>query len=163
MQQTPIDVQEFMIMPVGAASFQRGTSAGVPRCSMHWQLFLKSRGLATSVGDEGGFAPDLGSRRGSNRDAFWKQWRKPDTSRAKISCWLWMLLPVSGRASKEGRIHASEKRQRIYLRGADCSTGKSSVRNTRSISIEDGLDEEDWEGWQMMTRELGGQGSAGRR
>ena len=56
-----VDVQEFMIMPVGRGRALRRACAGAQRCSMHWQSLLKSKGLATSVGDEGGFAPDLAS------------------------------------------------------------------------------------------------------
>lgn len=94
-----VDVQEFMIMPVGAPSFKE---------ALRWcaEVFhalaalLKSKGLATSVGDEGGFAPDLASDEEAIQyilDAVKTQ----DMSRAEISGSPWMQLPLSGRAKKE--------------------------------------------------------------
>ena len=149
-----IDVQEFMIMPVGAESF----CEGLRWCTevLHaLAALLKERGLATSVGDEGGFAPDLGSdeeaiqcileaveragyKPGENfvlamdaASSEWKSGRKGE-----------YLLPKSGKhfASEELIAHWKQL------------CGKYPI-----ASIEDGLDEEDWEGWQKMTAELGGQ------
>ena len=149
-----IDVQEFMIMPVGAESF----CEGLRWCTEVFHALaalLKERGLATSVGDEGGFAPDLGSdeeaiqcileaveragyKPGENfvlamdaASSEWKSGRKGE-----------YLLPKSGKhfASEELIAHWKQL------------CGKYPI-----ASIEDGLDEEDWEGWQKMTAELGGQ------
>ena len=149
-----IDVQEFMIMPVGAESF----CEGLRWCTEVFHALaalLKERGLATSVGDEGGFAPDLGSdeeaiqcileaveragyKPGENfvlamdaASSEWKSGRKGD-----------YLLPKSGKRFTSEELIAHWKQL----------CGKYPI-----ASIEDGLDEEDWEGWQKMTAELGGQ------
>lgn len=149
-----IDVQEFMIMPVGAESF----CEGLRWCTEVFHALaalLKERGLATSVGDEGGFAPDLGSdeeaiqcileaveragyKPGENfvlamdaASSEWKSGRKGE-----------YLLPKSGKLFTSEELIAHWKQL----------CGKYPI-----ASIEDGLDEEDWEGWQKMTTELGGQ------
>lgn len=149
-----IDVQEFMIMPVGAESF----CEGLRWCTEVFHALaalLKERGLATSVGDEGGFAPDLGSdeeaiqcileaveragyKPGENfvlamdaASSEWKSGRKGE-----------YLLPKSGKHFTSEELIAHWKQL----------CGKYPI-----ASIEDGLDEEDWEGWQKMTAELGGQ------
>ena len=86
--------------------------------------------------------------------SFWRQWRRLVTSRALISFWLWTQLPVSGRATGRASI--------CFRRAGKKFTSKELVEHWKSLcekypiySIEDGLDEEDWEGWQMMTKELG--------
>ena len=149
-----IDVQEFMIMPVGAESF----CEGLRWCTEVFHALaalLKERGLATSVGDEGGFAPDLGSDEEAIQcilDAVERAGYKPGESfvlamDAASSEWKSgrkgeYLLPKSGKhfASEELIAHWKQL------------CGKYPI-----ASIEDGLDEEDWEGWQKMTAELGGQ------
>lgn len=97
-----VDTQEFMIMPVGAPSFKK---------ALRWcaEVFhalaalLKSRGLATSVGDEGGFAPTCPAMKRPSRP-FWKPSAMQAMSRAKTSCWLWTLLPANGRAPRRANI-----------------------------------------------------------
>ena len=149
-----IDVQEFMIMPVGAESF----CEGLRWCTEVFHALaalLKERGLATSVGDEGGFAPDLGSDEEAIQcilEAVERAGYKPGESfvlamDAASSEWKSgrkgeYLLPKSGKhfASEELIAHWKQL------------CGKYPL-----ASIEDGLDEEDWEGWQKMTAELGGQ------
>ena len=149
-----IDVQEFMIMPVGAESF----CEGLRWCTEVFHALaalLKERGLATSVGDEGGFAPDLGSDEEAIQcilEAVERAGYKPGESfvlamDAASSEWKSgrkgeYLLPKSGKhfASEELIAHWKQL------------CGKYPI-----ASIEDGLGEEDWEGWQKMTAELGGQ------
>ena len=149
-----VDVQEFMIMPVGAESF----CEGLRWCTEVFHALaalLKERGLATSVGDEGGFAPDLGSDEEAIQcilEAVERAGYKPGESfvlamDAASSEWKSgrkgeYLLPKSGKhfASEELIAHWKQL------------CGKYPI-----ASIEDGLDEEDWEGWQKMTAELGGQ------
>ena len=146
-----IDVQEFMIMPVGAESF----CEGLRWCTEVFHALaalLKERGLATSVGDEGGFAPDLGSDEEAIQcilEAVERAGYKPGESfvlamDAASSEWKSgrkgeYLLPKSGKhfASEELIAHWKQL------------CGKYPI-----ASIEDGLD---WEGWQKMTAELGGQ------
>ncbi len=147
-----VDIQEFMIMPVGAESFQEG---------LRWctevfhalQALLKEKGMTVSVGDEGGFAPDLSSDEEALElileavrqagyepgedfvlamDAASSEWKSGTKGE--------YVLPKSGRRFTSEELvaywaHLAEKYP-IY-------------------SLEDGLDEEDWDGWQMMTERLG--------
>lgn len=147
-----VDVQEFMIMPVGAESFREG----LRWCTEVFHALaslLKARGLATSVGDEGGFAPDLSSDEEAIQlilEAVEKAGYKPGTDfvlamDAASSEWKGekkgeYLLPKSGMKFTSGQL---------------VEHWKSLCDKYPIYSIEDGLDEEDWEGWQMMTRELG--------
>ena len=147
-----VDVQEFMIMPVGAESFRE---------DLRWctEVFhalaalLKSRGLATSVGDEGGFAPNLSSDEEAIQlilEAVRKAGYEPGKDfvlamDAASSEWKGekkgeYLLPKSGKKFTSGQLVAH---------------WKALCEKYPIYSIEDGLDEEDWEGWQMMTKELG--------
>ena len=143
-----VDTQEFMIMPVGAPSFKE---------ALRWcaEVFhalaaiLKSKGLATSVGDEGGFAPNLSSDEETietilaaiekagylpGKDFMLAMWKSPKGKG-------FYKLPKAGTEFTSAELIAH---------------WKSLVEKYPIISIEDGLDEEDWEGWQEMTRELGG-------
>ena len=148
-----VDVQEFMIMPVGAPSFKE---------ALRWcaEVFhalaalLKSKGLATSVGDEGGFAPDLGSDEEAIEcilEAVEKAGYKPGedfvlamdaaSSEWKSATKGEYLLPKSGRKFTSAEL---------------IEHWKQLCEKYPIISIEDGLDEEDWEGWQKLTARLGG-------
>ena len=147
-----LDVQEFMIMPVGAPSFKE---------CLRWcaEVFhalasiLKERGLATSVGDEGGFAPDLGSDEEAIQvilEAVEKAGYKPGTD---------FVLAMDA-ASSEWK--SDRKGEYLLPKSGKKFTSKELVEHWKSLcekypiySIEDGLDEEDWEGWQLMTKELG--------
>lgn len=147
-----VDVQEFMIMPAGAPSFKEG----LRWCTEVFHALaalLKERGLATSVGDEGGFAPDLGSDEEAIEcilEAVEKAGYKPGedfvlamdaaSSEWKSATKGEYLLPKSGRkfTSEELIGHWKQLCEKYPI-----------------YSIEDGLDEEDWEGWQQLTKELG--------
>ena len=148
-----LDVQEFMIMPVGAPSFKE---------ALRWcaevvhalASILKERGLATSVGDEGGFAPALKSDEEAIKtilQAVEKAGFKPDKDfkiamDAASSEWKSEKGKVYYKLPKSGAEYNSE--QLIKHWAALCE--KYPI-----ISIEDGLDEEDWEGWVLLTKELG--------
>ncbi|MFA9465554.1 MAG: phosphopyruvate hydratase [Velocimicrobium sp.] len=147
-----VDTQEFMIMPVGAPSF----SEGLRWCTEVFHALakiLKARGLATSVGDEGGFAPDLSSDEETITvilEAIEKAGYKPEDDfviamDAASSEW---------KGSEVGKYHMPKS-------GKDL-TSKELIDHWKSLcdkfpiySIEDALDEEDWEGWQLLTKELG--------
>ena len=148
-----VDVQEFMIMPAGAPSFKEG---------LRWctevfhslQSLLKSRGLATSVGDEGGFAPDLQS------DEETIQYILEAVKLAGYEPGKDFVLAMDA-ASSEWK--GSKKGEYILPKCKKTFTSAELVEHWKNLcekypicSIEDGLDEEDWEGWQMMTKELGG-------
>ncbi len=146
-----VDVQEFMIMPVGAPSFREG----LRYCTEVFhslQALLKSKGLATSVGDEGGFAPDLASDEEAIRyilEAVKAAGYEPGKD---------FMLAIDA-ASSEWK---SGKKGDLLPKSGERFTSAELVEHWKNlcdkypiISIEDGLDEEDWEGWQLMTSELG--------
>ena len=147
-----VDVQEFMIMPVGAASFKE---------ALRWcaEVFhalaklLKSKGLATSVGDEGGFAPDLASDEEAIRyilDAVKQAGYEPGKD---------FMIAMDAASSewkgeKKGE-YVLPKAGTKYTSAELIEHWKGLVEKYPIISIEDALDEEDWEGWQLLTKELG--------
>ena len=148
-----VDVQEFMIMPVGASSFRE---------ALRWcaevfhalQALLKEKGLATSVGDEGGFAPDLASDEEAIQyilTAVEKAGYKPGTD---------FMLAIDA-ASSEWK--SGKKGEYMLPKAGTRFTSEELIAHWRAlvekypiISIEDALEEEDWEGWQRLTQELGG-------
>lgn len=147
-----VDVQEFMIMPAGADSFKEG----LRWCTEVFHALaslLKERGLATSVGDEGGFAPDLGSDEEAIEcilEAIKKAGYEPGKD---------FVLAMDA-ASSEWK--GSTKGEYILPKCGKKFTSRELVAHWKELcekypiySIEDGLDEEDWDGWQMMTKELG--------
>lgn len=148
-----VDVQEFMIMPVGAASFREG----LRQCTEVFHALaslLKDGGLATSVGDEGGFAPNLAS----DEEAI--QYILKAVGKAGYEPGRDFVLAMDAASSEwksgvtgEYLLPKSGKR---FTSGALVAHWKALCEKYPIASIEDGLDEEDWEGWQMMTRELGG-------
>lgn len=148
-----VDVQEFMIMPVGTESFKEG----LRWCTEVFHALaaiLKSKGLATSVGDEGGFAPDLGSDEEAIEyilEAIKKAGYEPEKD---------FVLAMDA-ASSEWK--SDKKGEYILPKCGKKFTSKELVDHWKKLcekypiySIEDGLDEEDWEGWKYMTQELGG-------
>lgn len=147
-----VDVQEFMIMPVGAENFRE---------ALRWctEVFhalaalLKSKGLATSVGDEGGFAPDLASDEEAIEyilEAVQAAGYEPGSD---------FVLAMDA-ASSEWK--GANKGEYILPKSGKKFTSEELVNHWKSLcekypisSIEDGLDEEDWDGWKYMTQELG--------
>ncbi len=147
-----VDVQEFMIMPVGAENFRE---------ALRWctEVFhalaalLKSKGLATSVGDEGGFAPDLASDEEAIEyilEAVQAAGYEPGSD---------FVLAMDA-ASSEWK--GANKGEYILPKSGKKFTSEELVDHWKSLcekypisSIEDGLDEEDWDGWKYMTQELG--------
>lgn len=147
-----VDVQEFMVMPVGAKDF----SEGLRWCTEVFHALkgiLKQRGLATSVGDEGGFAPDLGSDEEAVEvilEAVKKAGYEPEKD---------FVLAVDAAASE---WKSGKKGEYVLPKAGTRFTSKELVEHWKKLcdkypiaSIEDGLDEEDWEGWKLLTKELG--------
>ena len=147
-----VDVQEFMIMPVGAPSFKE---------CLRWcaEVFhalaalLKSKGLATSVGDEGGFAPDLAS----DEEAI--QYILEAVKKAGYEPGKDFMIAMDA-ASSEWK--GSKKGEYVLPKAGTKFTSAELIEHWKKlvekypiISIEDALDEEDWEGWQQLTKELG--------
>ncbi len=148
-----VDVQEFMIMPVGAESFKEA----LRQCAEVFHslaALLKSKGLATSVGDEGGFAPDLAS----DEEAI--QYILEAVKNAGYEPGKDFMIAIDA-ASSEWK--SGTKGEYILPKAGTRFTSAELVAHWKElcekypiISIEDGLDEEDWEGWKMLTKELGG-------
>ena len=147
-----VDVQEFMIMPVGAPSFKE---------ALRWcaEVFhalaalLKSKGLATSVGDEGGFAPDLAS----DEEAI--QYILEAVKNAGYEPGKDFKIAMDA-ASSEWK--GEKKGEYVLPKAGTKFTSEELIAHWKKlvetypiISIEDALDEEDWEGWQKLTVELG--------
>lgn len=147
-----VDVQEFMIMPVGAESFREA----LRQCTEVFHALaglLKSKGLATSVGDEGGFAPDLAS----DEEAI--EYILEAVKLAGYEPGRGFVLAMDAASSewkgeKKGE-YILPKCKRKFASEELVAHWKSLCERYPIVSIEDGLDEEDWEGWQYMTRELG--------
>lgn len=147
-----VDVQEFMIMPVGAESFREG----LRWCTEVFHALaalLKSRGLATSVGDEGGFAPNLSSDEEAIQ-LILEAVRKAGYEPGKDFVLAMDAASSEWKGEKKGE-YLLPKSVKKYTSGQLVAHWKALCEKYPIYSIEDGLDEEDWEGWQMMTRELG--------
>jgi enolase len=147
-----IDVQEFMIMPVGASSFSEALRMGT-EVFHHLKAVLKKAGHSTNVGDEGGFAPNLGS----NEEAITVILQAIDQAGYKAGEDILLALDA---ASSE--FYDKEKKRYILESTGDELTSAEMVdywaewtRKYPIISIEDGMDEDDWLGWKLMTEKLG--------
>lgn len=153
-----VDIQEFMIMPVGAPTFKEALRM-CAEIYHNLKSVLKGKGLSTAVGDEGGFAPDL-----PTADAV-IDLIKEAVEKAGYK-WGEDIKIAMDPASTE---LYDEKDGKYHFPGESKMTGKEVVRTSAEmvefwkalcdkypiISIEDGLAEEDWEGWQLLTKELG--------
>ena len=148
-----VDVQEFMIMPAGASSF----SEGLRWCTEVFhslQSLLKSKELATSVGDEGGFAPDLSSDEEAI-ECILEAVKMAGYEPGKDFVLAMDAASSEWKGNKKGE-YILPKRKKTFTSAELVEHWKSLVDKYPIYSIEDGLDEEDWEGWQILTKELGG-------
>lgn len=147
-----VDVQEFMIMPVGAPSFKE---------ALRWcaevfhslQKLLKNENLATSVGDEGGFAPNLSSDE-ETIETILKAVENAGYKPGKDFKIAMDAASSEWKGSKKGE-YKQPKSGKIFTTDELIDHWEKLVDKYPIISIEDGLDEEDWEGWQKMTARLG--------
>ncbi len=145
-----VDLQEFMIMPVGAKSFKEGIRWAA-EVFHALKSVLKKQGLNTAVGDEGGFAPDLKS----NEDALKVIMQAIKAAGYKAGSQIMIALdPASSEFFKGGKYDlASEGRKLTSAQMVDYYA--NLVRKYPIISIEDGMAEDDWKGWKLMTDKLG--------
>jgi enolase len=144
-----IDLQEFMIMPVGAASFSEALRWGVETYHVLKQL-LNERGLSTAVGDEGGFAPDLASNEEAVRVLVEAVERAGYAPGGQIAI---ALDPATSEIFRDGRYDlAGEGRQLTPEQLVEYWVDLCD--RYPIVSIEDGMAEEDWDGWAMLTRAL---------
>ncbi len=145
-----IDLQEFMVMPVGAPSFTEALRWGTETYHALKQL-LHERGLSTAVGDEGGFAPDLAT----NEDAIKVLVEAIDAAGYVPGDDIAIALdPAMSELYRDGRYHLSGERKVL---DADELVDYWSrlVASYPIVSIEDGMAEDDWDGWSALTEALG--------
>ena len=148
-----IDFQEFMIMPVGADSFSQALQMGT-EIFHHLKIELKSKGYSTNVGDEGGFAPNLSS----NEEAIKIVIKAIESS--GYTAGLDVFIAIDAAASEF--YNEKENIYHFHQSTGEKLTSKEMVDFWEKwtdkypiLSIEDGLDEDDWDGWKMLTEKLG--------
>ncbi|MFQ5835763.1 MAG: phosphopyruvate hydratase [bacterium] len=146
-----VDLQEFMIMPVGASSF-REALCWASEVFHHLKSVLREKGYSTAVGDEGGFAPDLSSNRealGVIMEAIDRTGYKPGEDMALA------LDPAASSFYQAGKYWL--KAEAIIEKTTEeiIEFYESLVRDFPIYSIEDGLAEDDWQGWKLLTQRLG--------
>ena len=147
-----VDIQEFMIMPVGATSFKEALRI-CTEIYHHLKKVLQKQGLSTAVGDEGGFAPDLKS----NEEALKVIAQAVESAGYVLGKDILFALDVAATEIYD------EAKQTYFLEGEGKVLSSAEMIDYYSeliekypiISIEDGLAEEDWEGWKLMTEKLG--------
>jgi enolase len=145
-----VDIQEFMIVPVGASCLTEAVRYGAEVFHSLAKI-LSARGLATSVGDEGGFAPDLQSNREALEvivEAIEKAGFKPGEEIA------FALDPAASEFMKDGK-YVLEAEGRTLDAAGMVDFWEGLVDDFPILSIEDGLGEDDWDGWKLMTERLG--------
>ena len=146
-----VDVQEFMVMPVGASSFAEAVRTGA-EIFHALRSSLRKRGLATGVGDEGGFAPSLKS----NREALELVLEAVASAGFKAGSDVFLALDVASSEMWENGRYVFRKSGEP-TRSIEEMVGMLTEwsRDYPIISIEDGLAESDWDGWKLLTKELG--------
>ncbi len=148
-----IDFQEFMIMPFGASSFSEALRMGTEVFHQLKQV-LKSKGLSTNVGDEGGFAPNIKS----NEEAIQMVMEAIDRAGYRAGQDIWIALdPASSEYyNPEKDVYHLKKSTGDELTSAQMvQFWKDWCSKYPIISIEDGMAEDDWKGWELMSKELG--------
>lgn len=147
-----VDIQEFMIMPVGATSFKEGLRMGA-EVYHHLKKVIKEKGLSTGVGDEGGFAPNLDSNVEA-LDLIVEAVKSAGLTPGKD-----IVFALDAAASE---MYDTEKKVYVLAGEGKEKTAADMVAWYEEItsrypvmSIEDGLDEDDWEGWKLLTEKLG--------
>jgi len=145
-----VDIQEFMIFPVGAGSFAEALRMGTETFH-HLKAVLKSKGLSTSVGDEGGFAPSLSS----NEEALEMILEATEKTGYSIGSDLVLALDVAASEIYKNGIYHLESEEKALSSEELIDYYTSLVKKYPIVSIEDGLAEDDWEGWQKLNTALG--------
>jgi len=147
-----IDIQEFMVMPIGAKSFSEGLRWGT-EVFHHLKGVLKSNGMSTNVGDEGGFAPNLGS----NEEAIQVVMQAVEKAGFRLGIDMSIALDAAASEfynSKTGLYHfesTGENRNSAEM----VAYWEEWCKKYPIISVEDGLAEDDWDGWKLATEKLG--------
>ena len=147
-----VDVQEFMILPVGAKSFREGLRMGA-EVFHSLKKVLSERGFACGVGDEGGFAPNLGSNREALElivEAIEKAGYEPGKD-----VMLGLDVAATEMYDKETKLYDLKHEGKKLTAEQMVDLYEEWVNNFPIVTIEDGLDEEDWDGWKVLTDRLG--------
>jgi enolase len=146
-----IDFQEFMVMPVGASSFSEGLRWGV-EIFHALKSVLKKKGYSTNVGDEGGFAPNIGS----NEEAIETVLAAIDAAGYKAGSQVYIAMDAANsELYKDGKYIFHKSDGKTMTSEQLVKYWSDWVAQYPIISIEDGMAEDDWEGWAMMTEALG--------
>ncbi len=145
-----IDFQEFMIMPIGAASFSEGLRWGVETYHSLKKV-LSERGLSTAIGDEGGFAPNLGSNEEALQLLLEAIERAGRTPGDEIS----LTMDVASTEFFSDGLYKLEGEGRELSPDGMVDLLAEMVDRYPIVSIEDGMDEEDWDGWSKLTESVG--------
>ncbi|MBH3429385.1 phosphopyruvate hydratase [Pseudomonas alkylphenolica] len=145
-----VDIQEFMVQPVGAKTFSDGLRMGT-EIFHHLKAVLKARGLNTAVGDEGGFAPNLAS----NEDALGAIAEAVANAGYKLGTDVTLALDcAASEFYEDGKYNLSGEGKSFDAEGF-AEYLKGLTERFPIISIEDGLDESDWAGWKILTDKIG--------
>jgi enolase len=150
-----IDFQEFMVMPVGAETFSRGLRMGV-EVFHHLKKVLKSKGYSTNVGDEGGFAPEIQS----NEEAIETVLQAIESAGYKPGEDLVIAMDAAASEfyNSEEKVYHFHKSDGKKLSSEEMADyWKTWVNKYPIVSIEDGMDEDDWKGWKSLTEKVGSQ------
>jgi len=145
-----VDIQEFMVFPIGASSFSQALQMGT---EIFHQLkkVLQKRGLNTAVGDEGGFAPDLRS----NEEAIEVILTAIDKAGYSVGEDIYLALDVAASEIYDGKHYQLESENKSLSADQMIQYYQNLVDKYPIVSIEDGLSENDWKGWVELNAELG--------
>ena len=145
-----VDIQEFMVQPVGAKSFSEGLRMGT-EIFHHLKAVLKAKGLNTAVGDEGGFAPNLAS----NADALAAIAEAVEKAGYKLGTDVTLALDcAASEFYKDGKYDLAGE-GKVFDAAGFADYLADLTKQYPIISIEDGLDESDWAGWKILTDKIG--------
>ena len=147
--QNSLDFQEFMLVPAGATSFSEALRIGA-ECYHHLKKLLGERGLATTVGDEGGFAPDFGSAYEACEAILEAAERAGHRDEVALA-----LDPATSELHRDGVYYLERQGGTLDTAGM-IDLWADLCDRFPIVSIEDGLGESDWDGWQTLTDRLGG-------
>lgn len=147
-----IDVQEFMVMPIGASTFSEGLRWGT-EVFHHLKKVLQDQGMSTNVGDEGGFAPNLGS----NEEAVKVVLQAIEAAGYKPGEDIYIALDAASSEfyNKESGMYELESTGDKLSSSDMVGFWKDWTSKYPIVSIEDGLDEDDWDGWKELTQAIG--------
>ncbi len=144
-----VDIQEFMILPVGAPTFAECLRYGV-EVFHALKSVLKAKGMNTAVGDEGGFAPDLGS----NEEALQTIGDAVEKAGYTLGREIYLGLDVASTEFFADGVYHLESENRKFTPAEFAGYLEDSVARYPIVSIEDGMAEDDWDGWALLSRKL---------